>query len=380
MKLAMLTSGRFWLVDLARELHARGHEVKVYSLVPSWITRKFGLPAECNRWLGPYVAPLYAATRAARGGVARRVADRALREGLDYAVSKIIEPCDAFMGMSGMSLFTIEALHKRGVRRTFLERGSRHIVSQREIMSEISVRAGNGPNGEVPSDMVYRELAEYELADTVTVPSRQAEESFVERGFPARKLFRNPFGVKLEDFQATLAPPPNPRTLVMCGTFGRRKGADVLLEAVSGMKNVRLMHLGSGGDVPAPREPWFEGVGVVPQQELRRHYSRAHVAVLASREEGLALVQPQQLACGLPLVCTDRTGGVDLRPYLRDPNSITEVKSDDVSALRAALESALDRATATTGLRDLIQEEQREELSWRGYARRYEQRLVENTA
>jgi glycosyltransferase involved in cell wall biosynthesis len=34
--------------------------------------------------------------------------------------------------------------------------------------------------------------------------------------------------------------------------------------------------------------------------------------VIASIEEGMAMVQAQALACGLPLICTENTGGEDL--------------------------------------------------------------------
>jgi len=63
MRIALLTSGRFTLVDLARELDALGHDVKLYSLVPRRITRRFGLPDRCNRWLGPHCLPFYAGVR-----------------------------------------------------------------------------------------------------------------------------------------------------------------------------------------------------------------------------------------------------------------------------------------------------------------------------
>ena len=38
----------------------------------------------------------------------------------------------------------------------------------------------------------------------------------------------------------------------------------------------------------------------------------SHCFVLASIEEGMAMVQMQALACGLPLICTTNTGGEDL--------------------------------------------------------------------
>jgi len=56
----------------------------------------------------------------------------------------------------------------------------------------------------------------------------------------------------------------------------------------------------------------FEYKGVSPRKELWRLYSQASVLVLASVEEGLALVQAQAMACGLPVIATANTGAEDL--------------------------------------------------------------------
>jgi len=51
---------------------------------------------------------------------------------------------------------------------------------------------------------------------------------------------------------------------------------------------------------------------VCPRNELWRLYSQASVLVLASVEEGLALVQAQAMACGVPVIATTNTGAEDL--------------------------------------------------------------------
>ena len=61
-----------------------------------------------------------------------------------------------------------------------------------------------------------------------------------------------------------------------------------------------------------PNSERFVHYDFVPQWRLGEFYAQAHVFAIASKEEGLALVQLQALASGLPLVCTDRTGGGDL--------------------------------------------------------------------
>ena len=60
-----------------------------------------------------------------------------------------------------------------------------------------------------------------------------------------------------------------------------------------------------------PDEINFKHQNIVPESELIYYYSKAKVFVLLSKDEGLALVQPQAVACGLPLVITKHTGGDD---------------------------------------------------------------------
>jgi len=139
---------------------------------------------------------------------------------------------------------------------------------------------------------------------------------------------------------------------------------------------VRLIHVGTVSDMVLPNLPGFEHYDAVPQWRLKDFYAGAHVFVLASREEGLALVQAQALACGLPLVCTDRTGGEDLREFLDDPSLITVVPHDDPEALADALRFALDRARRQSGIRDILGPA-REKLSWRAYGERYARAIEE---
>ena len=117
-----------------------------------------------------------------------------------------------------------------------------------------------------------------------------------------------------------------------------RKGIHYLLQAFAELKlpNAELWLLGS----KSPEiEPFFEKYsgsfhhfGHIPQPQLHEYYSQCSVFAMCSLEEGLALVQPQAMACGLPLICTTNTGGEDLIEDgregfvipIRDINSIKE--------------------------------------------------------
>jgi len=375
LRVAIVTTGRFHVCDLARELDARGHEVALYSLVPPARTTRFGLPPRCNRWLGPYLMPVYAACRAARRAGAGASSNRLLYAVVDRLVARVVAPCDVLIGMSQMSAAAMRSVRRRYAARTVLERGSRHIASQREILDRIATATRGAAS--VPQWAVARELAEYEIADVISVPARHVERSFVERGVTAGKLFRNPYGVDLDMFPATPARPPQaPPSIIMVGEWSMRKGCDVLAAAWRRLapRGVRLLHVGRIGDAPLPDEPGFEHRGVVDQGALSSCYAGAHVFALASREEGLALVQIQALACGLPVVATDFTGAEDLREYVGDPRAIAIVPAGDVDALAGALADQLAHARTMRGVRDLLGAG-RERLSWRAYGARYDAML-----
>ncbi|MCB9734358.1 MAG: glycosyltransferase family 4 protein [Deltaproteobacteria bacterium] len=372
MKIAILTAGRFHVLDLARELTRLGHEVAFYSLVPPWTTRRFGLPPHADRWLGPLLGPAFLASRALARTPARGVAQRALVEAIDRVGERLVGSCDAFIGMAGMSLRTLRRARRRGAV-TFVERGSLHIAAQQAILADA------GPRGRVADWVVAREEAEYAAADYVSVPSRLAERSFVERGVPAQRLVRNPYGVSLDEFPPTPAPPGPPRILYV-GTWSWQKGVDVLARAFEQVRAARpgaeLVHVGAVGDTPLPaRLPGFTHIAPVPQPELTRHYARAHVFTLPSRQDGFGMVLTQALASGLPVVATTRTGGPDLADLLGADDAITLVPPDDADALAAALGAQLDRVGVGPGPRAGLVDARRQALTWRAYGERWDANL-----
>ena len=369
MRVAIVTSGRFHVLDLARELFNLGHQVRFYSYVPRNRAERFGLPRECHHPLLPYVRPLGALQQRGPSRLKEK-ADTLLQRAIDRLACRLVKSCEVFIGMSGLCVQSALAARKRFGAKVFIERGSRHILSQKEILENIPV----APGAKQPCVSVFnmqRELAGYELADVIVVPSLHAQESFVERGVAKEKVFRNPYGVDLAMFLPTPVPQTNPATILFVGAWSLQKGCDVLAEAWRSLPDTRLMHVGPAGDAVLPRHPNFVHHDAVPQWELKEFFGQAHVFAIASRQEGLSLVQAQALACGLPLVCTTRTGGEDLREFVPDPDQITVVPPDDSTALANALRQALGKVRAGSGLRDNLGNA-REKLSWRGYGERYD--------
>jgi glycosyltransferase involved in cell wall biosynthesis len=150
---------------------------------------------------------------------------------------------------------------------------------------------------------------------------------------------------------------------------------DVLEAAWRKLDGVNLLHVGPRGDAPLPIAAGFTHVDPVPQRVLSEYYAQAHLFVMASRQEGLSLVQAQALACGLPLVCTDCTGGEDLQAMLDDPGWVHVVPSDSADALADGIRAMLPKAVKLQGERNLLRAG-RDRLSWAAYGRRYAAELA----
>jgi glycosyltransferase involved in cell wall biosynthesis len=368
-RIAIVSTGRFWVLDLARELHALGHTVTFYSLLPLSRARKFGLLPQCHRSLLLYLFPLVVAWRICPKSLTS-LADRLLQRAVDFLAAIRLEPCDVFIGMSGLCVRSARAARDKYAAKIFIERGSRHILSQKEIGEAIAKRGDVA----VSSFTVRRELWAYNYADLIGIPSYHVEESFLTRGIPKEKLFRNPYGVDLNIFLPTerLA---NQSTILFVGTWSLRKGCDLLWKACEPVDSWHVVHVGPLGDAPVPASPRFQHHDPVEQTNLIEFYQRAHIFVLASREEGLSLVLAQALACGLPVVCTTHTGGSDLREFLSDPKWVRLVPVGDIAALRDGMEVALALAQGQMGVRDILGSA-RDKFSWARYGKRYSDEIV----
>ena len=370
LRVAIATAGRFHVLDLARELNAIGHLVDFYSYVSKARAVSFGLPSGCHRSLLPMALPALALEWFAPA-VPPFTREWLLYKSLNLGVMTRLRACDLFIAMSGIYLEAARFAKRRFGAAIWLERASRHILSQDEILAAL-------PCAVRPSSLaIDRELAGYALADRIVIPSSHVEESFRRDPAAHSKLFKNPFGVDLAMF-------PNIKrntscsefSLLFVGTWSLRKGCDLLESAITQTSGVRLVHVGMVGDSAFPQgDPRFVHFDSVPQPELQQFYADADAFVLASREEGLAYVLCQALTSGLPVICTDRTGGADLAHTRALAQRIIVIPHDDLSALVRAATGLRDRRKAGKRLPPLADSD-RETLSWNAYARRYAKQIA----
>jgi glycosyltransferase involved in cell wall biosynthesis len=373
LKIGIASAGRFHVLDLARELDALGHDVRLYSYVPRRRACAFGLPSRCHVALLPLVFPLVAWEKLLPK-VGPSLRERLLHKALDWAVSLRMQRCDVFVFMSGIYLKAARDARRRFGARLWLERGSQHILAQAEILAT----AG----GEQPSVVtIRRELEGYSEADRIVIASSHVQESFRRDPKAYAKLFRNPYGVDIAMFSPPKVKRRNePVVFLYAGTWSLQKGCDVLTAAIRSTTGLRLLHVGSLGDCPFPAEDnRFEHVDAVPQWKLKDFYWAADAFVLASRQDGFGMVLSQALATGLPLIGTDRTGAPDLSLTSALAGRITVVPHGSPEALGAAITALRDRLNSSEAFPPLA-EADREALSWTAYGRRYSAELLRDVA
>ncbi len=204
MRLAIATSGRFHVLDLARELYARGHSVQFLSHVPARRALRFGLPREIHHGLLGAVWPWVAWQRLAPHSL-RRTFEKRLYAALNAAVISRLQPCDAFIFMSGVYVEAARAARQRHGAKLVTVRSSEHIQTVHALLTQSGSR-------DVPSKVtVERELAGYEIADMIDVPSEHVRQTFLAHPGYGTKAVCNPIGTDLSQFplsaRCRVAPP-----------------------------------------------------------------------------------------------------------------------------------------------------------------------------
>jgi len=365
LRIAIASTGRFHVLDLARELLARGHEVRFYAHVPPARAEQFGLARETVVPLTAAAAPWIAWQRYLPK-LAPALRKRLYFRTLNRAVVQRLTPCDVFIAMSGVYLEAAEHAQKTFGAKIFLERGSMHVDAQQEILSKVTTL---GRDAEITRQ---RETAGYALADRIVVPSDHAATSFKREAGLFSKVVTVPYGVDLDMFPARTPPATVPQQVLFVGNWTYQKGVDYLVEAIDRLEDVELMHVGSLGDAPFPNRKGFTHHDPVDQKALGEFYRAAGVFVLASRQDGFGLVLLQALASDLPVIASDHTGGPTILaqwPRLADRVQVFPV--GDVAALSAKIRQMLCSPP------DPITPELRKSIGWVGYGVRYERALFD---
>ena len=313
MKVIISVKGRFHGFNLAQELYRRKALHKLMTTYPKFMAKRFDIPREkVISFLDLEIAGR--SYRKFRDDY-WRVSNWFNRE-FDRRVARKITQADLFIGWSGSSINSIRKAKSLGMT-TVVERGSSHILFQKEILEEESAVFGSSVPAVHPG-VIAAELKEYEEADYISIPSQFVKKTFLKHGISTDKLIQIPYGVNLEEFYP-VQKEDNTFRFIHCGGITLRKGVHYLLQAFTEL-NLPDAELWMVGSIDAEMGDIIEQYdaeniiyhGSKDQTELKWFYSQCDVFCLASIEEGLAVVQAQAMACGLPIITSENTGGSDL--------------------------------------------------------------------
>jgi glycosyltransferase involved in cell wall biosynthesis len=178
--------------------------------------------------------------------------------------------------------------------------------------------------------------------------------------FPKSKIYRFGYVTALVDGgrpEAMQIGITDKVTLGFLGALIPRKGGDLLLRALAGLRdrNWRLIIMGDGGSRSSWERLAARGriadnvtfMGVLPNAEAKKILGDLDLFVLPSRFDGWGAVVNEALMQGVPVVCSDRCGARDL---LSDKWRGDAFQAGSVEDLRDVLRTWIGRGKRTPEL------------------------------
>ena len=231
-----------------------------------------------------------------------------------------IPPDGIFHGLPGLALPSLRP-PRASASKALIENATLHPRQwQREVLFECAqfgIRPGACATV-LPSALIRRLEREYELCDAIIVPSTTARRSFEEFGLAHKVLVVWP-GVDHHFFSPASANAPS-RLFRACfvGRIELSKGITYLLQAwqLLALPGAELVLIGPvQPDVKPILKRYASSnvtlTGALSPREVADQYRAASVFVHPSPNEGLGLVLLEAMACGVPVIATDRTGAED---------------------------------------------------------------------
>ncbi len=368
-RVAVLTSTRFHMFDLARQLRLLGHDVSLLTGYPKW---RLDPDLQDIAITHPYVVtPLVASYRfrVPLPGFLRWRLEHLARRDLSSWARQYLKGVKVLDALSSWGLEAGKFIQDNGGIH-ICNRGSTHMLHRKRMLEEEYRLWGIAPPVGFGTWNVDRELAEYEEADAIVVPAHFAKSTFVAQGIEENRIFVCPYGVELSLF----APRPKEDSrfrVIFVGSFAIGKGIGYLLEAVrplvqGGHAELWLV----GGPSPEAQDlltrhrDLFIDKGFHPRRELSWFFSQADVMVLPSIDEGFGLVLAQAMACGVPVIASDHTGAKDL---FTDGQEGFVVPVRDPGAIREKIQWLLDHPQARQEMAAAALQRVKQLGGWRTY-------------
>ena len=370
MNVVISVPGRFHLFYLAQELLKKDYLSQLITSYPKFEVSKYGIPKDKVNSI--IIKELLFRGYQRSPAFLRNLYNPHyfIHEVFDRLAVRVLKSADIVVGGSSVFLRTMCLAKEKGAA-TIVEHGSSHIVCQNQILNEeydklgVKIHPFMIPHPKI----IEKELREYEESDYISVPSLFVKKTFIDKGIPERKIIHVPYGVNLSSFRQ-VPKKDDVFRVVFAGGMTVRKGIHYLLQAFSelNLPNSELVLAGGLSDEIKPFFKKYEGkfryLGRLPQAELYKFYSSGSVFVMMSIEEGLAMVIPQAMACGLPVIATVNTGAEDI---IRDGKDGYIIPIRDIGKLKEKLVFLYENKDACETIGASSKERVKTGFTWHAY-------------
>jgi glycosyltransferase involved in cell wall biosynthesis len=313
MKVTIIVGGRFHAFDLAMQLKKHNMLYQLVTTYPKKKARKFNIEKKeiVSLWFIEYF----------KRGIYKIFGFFPLNQFLnnlfDHLVSSIVKKdADVYIIWAGMALHSIKRIKKVNPNaKIIIERGSTHIIEQNELLKKIS-----GKNI-VDKRTIEKETQEYVLADFISIPGSFSKKGFLKFNIKEDKLFVNYYGVELKVFYPKeKITNNNTFTIGYAGTLSAQKNILGIINSTKKLikkgYNIQLKLVGNIDnktfDKYLLQEEFITYKAAIPQAELIDFYNEIDTFILNSVQDGFGMVILQALSCGIPVIATENTGGIDI--------------------------------------------------------------------
>ena len=366
MKVAISVVRPFHVVKMANALRKHTDGVDIWTTAPRRYFHR--LDAEIKTHLVP--APVEIFARLSR----LQLAPSAFQRGIvwwDRMVGAMMPRTDLVIGFATQTLHTGQAARRHGGHFA-LDRACPHVDFQQNLIHAESEKTGAVFTPE-PAWFRERQLAEYEVADSILVPSRYSGGTFPPH--LQSKLVLAPLLGRAQAKGTIRLQRNTPFTVGVLGGHPLRKGYLYLLQAWRQLKlpGAQLLIRSSSDFSAYPKlaellreTPNVELIEYVPN--IAEFYKRCDLFVLPSMDDGFGMALFEAMANGVPAIATRNCGASELLTdgvdgLLIDAGSVDALVAS-ISALyenesrRQAIalagQAAVERIAATTLYEDAL--------------------------
>jgi glycosyltransferase involved in cell wall biosynthesis len=239
----------------------------------------------------------------------------------------------------------------------------------------------NEPELIVSEENLARWEQESRLADHILCASTFTRQSLEVSGIAPNKISVIPYGVNTDTFQLSYPSGDGPINVLYVGQKVARKGLRVLLRIWQELQPADARLVLAGGHVRDKSilkgfEELFTETARIGARDLVRLYQQADIFVLPSLAEGFGHVYLEALSCGVPVICTDNTGGADI---IRNGESGWILPAGDPGALADCLSWALSHRRQLREMREAARAVA-EKYSWHRFRESIRAALLASTA